>query len=354
MTNSAVRHPLEDLQRFATQLLTSAGLDLDKAETVGRLLVVADAMGHTTHGLAQLSAYLAQIEQDAMRVSGEPTVRSDRGAAVVWDGERLPGVWLTAKAVGLAVERAATYGLCAIAIRRSHHIGCLAAFLPEATTRGMLAIVASSDPSDAMVAPFGGRRGVFTPDPIAVGIPTDGDPILIDISSSITTAAMSERLRTEGRRYPGEWAIDADGRGTADPAALSSDPPGALLAAGGLDHGQKGYGLALMIEALTQGLSGFGRADGEAEWGASVFVQVFDPAMFGGREAFTRQTDWIAAMCRATPPIDPNKPVRLPGDAALHGLREAERRGVALRPGILEALAPTAARYSVDLPKTFV
>jgi LDH2 family malate/lactate/ureidoglycolate dehydrogenase len=354
VTNPAVRHSLEDLQRFATQLLAAAGMDLDKAETIGRLLVVADAMGHTTHGLAQLGAYLAEIEAGAMAVSGEPTVCSDRGAAIVWDGERLPGIWLTVRAVGLAVERAATFGLCAISIRRSHHIGCLATFLPEATARGMMAIVASSDPSDAMVAPFGGRRGVFTPDPIAVGIPTAGDPILIDISSSITTAAMSERLRAEGRRYPGEWAIDAEGRGTANPAALTSAPPGALLAAGGLDHGQKGYGLALMIEALTQGLSGFGRADGEVQWGASVFVQVLDPAMFGGLAAFARQTQHIAALCRATPPIDPGQPVRLPGDAALRGLAEAERRGVALRPGIIEALAPAAARYGVDPPKTFV
>ena len=29
--------------------------------------------------------------------------------------------------------------------------------------------------------------GVYTPDPVAHGIPTDGEPILIEISASITT-----------------------------------------------------------------------------------------------------------------------------------------------------------------------
>ena len=31
---------------------------------------------------------------------------------------------------------------------------------------------------------------------------------------------------------------------------------GTLLPTGGLDHGQKGYGMALHAEALTQGLAG--------------------------------------------------------------------------------------------------
>ncbi len=347
----AVRYDILDLQRFATDLLRRAGLDLDKAATVARQLVTADAMGHSTHGLAQLSGYLAEIESGGMRTGGEPTVVSDRGAAVVWDGERLPGGWLAASAVALAAERATSYGVCAISVRRSHHIGCLAALLPQATERGMLVMVACSDPSAAMVAPFGGRQGVFTPDPIAVGIPTGGDPILIDISSSITTAAMSARLSDQGGRFPAAWALDADGRASDDPGVLLTDPPGALLPTGGLDHGQKGYGLALMIEALTQGLSAQGRADGETQWGASVFVQVFDPALFGGLAEFTRQTGFIAALCRQALPLDPNQPVRLPGEASLRGLRDAQANGVALQAGILEGLQDAAARYGVAGPR---
>ncbi|HZZ86979.1 MAG TPA: Ldh family oxidoreductase, partial [Caulobacteraceae bacterium] len=215
---------------------------------------------------------------------------------------------------------------------------------------GMLVMIACSDPSDAMVAPFGARTAVFTPDPIAVGIPTGGDPILIDMSASITTAGMSAHLRREGRSYPGAWAVDAGGRATDDPNVLKADPPGALLPAGGLDHGQKGYGLALMVEALTQGLSGHGRADGETEWGASVFVQAFNPALFGGAEAFTRQTGFIADLVHAAAPIDPNQPVRLPGEAALGRLREAETTGVALDPKILAGLAEAMGRYSVAAP----
>src|SRR5690606_32534325 len=108
--------------------------------------------------------------------------------------------------------------------------------------------------------------------------------------------------------------------------------------AGGLDHGQKGYGLALMIEALTQGLSAFGRADGPSGWGASVFVQAQDPALFGGAEGFARQTGWLAEACRAATPADPARPVRLPGEAALARKRDALAHGVPLRPDAVAAL----------------
>src|SRR5262249_53674022 len=152
-----------------------------------------------------------------------PEVVSDRPAAVTWDGRSLPGVWLTAKALDLAAERARRYGLAAVAIRRSHHIACLAAYLRPATDQGLMALIASSDPASASVAPYGGRQPVFTPDPLAIGIPTDGDPILIDISASITTNGLTGRLQAEGRRFPGPWALDAEGRPSDDPAVLFTD-----------------------------------------------------------------------------------------------------------------------------------
>jgi LDH2 family malate/lactate/ureidoglycolate dehydrogenase len=335
---------------FAERLLKAAGLDGDKPSVIADILVAADAMGHTTHGLAQLSGYLEEIESGEMTTTGEPEVVSERPGAVVWDGRRLPGVWLTAKAVAMASARAKVNGVCAVTIRRSHHIACLAAFLPAATSRGLMAVIASSDPSSADVAPFGGKRPVYSPDPLAVGIPTGGDPILVDVSASITTNGMSARLRRQGHLFPGLWAIDAEGVPTNDPVVLVAEPRGSLLPAGGVDHGHKGYGLALAVEALTQALSGYGRADGETRWGASVFVQVFDPEAFGGLTSFIRQTDWIAKACVNTPPIDPQRPVRLPGASAASGLKVAKDRGLGLHEEVMESLVPWMEKLAVEMP----
>lgn len=344
------RYDVAGLQTWTTALFRAAGCDGTKPEVLAEGLIEADLLGHTTHGLQLAPAYLKELQFGTMTATGEPEVVAEKGAVSTWDGRRLPGVWLTAKAVDHACDRAAHFGMASVTIRRSHHIACLAVFLERATTRGFMVQIASSDPSVASVAPYGGRRAVFTPDPIAIGIPTEGEPILIDMSASITTNGLSDRLRREGRTFPGPWAMTPEGEPTTDPAVLFADPPGTLLPTGGLDHGHKGYGLALWIEALTQGLSGFGRADAPTGWGASVYVQVLDPDAFGGSTAFCRQTEWTAQACRATPPRDANQPVRLPGQQGLARKRAALAEGVQLYPGIIPALAPHAERLNLPMP----
>jgi LDH2 family malate/lactate/ureidoglycolate dehydrogenase len=184
-----------------------------------------------------------------------------------------------------------------------------------------------------------------------VGIPTDGDPILIDISASITTNGMASRLRREGKRFPGKWALDAAGNATDDPNALFTNPPGTLLPMGGVDHGHKGYGLALMVEALTQGLSGFGRADEQSGWGASVFIQVIDPGAFGGSDVFKKETGHLADACRACPPAPGVDAVRVPGQRGLERRRRALAEGIALYPAIMPALESFATKFGVTPPR---
>ena len=94
---------------------------------------------------------------------------------------------------------------------------------------------------------------MFTPDPLAIGFPTAGDPVLIDTSASLTTNGMSNRMRAQGRQYEHAFFIDAQGRETRDPAVLFADPPGTILPVGGTAAGHKGYGLALLVETLTGG-----------------------------------------------------------------------------------------------------
>ena len=335
-------------QRFAASVLGKAGLPHEPAEAVARGLVEGDAYGHSTHGLALLADYVEEIDAGRMTTAGLPELLTDAGAAVTWDARRLPGVWTTTLAVDEAVRRAAALGIGAVAIRRSHHIGCLAAYLEAPARAGHVVVVFSSDPSDAHVAPYGSTRPVLTPNPVAAGYPAEPDPILIDVSTSITTAGMCGKARAAGTRLAGKWLVDAAGQPTDDPFAVKQG--GAILPIGGLDHGHKGFGLSLLVEALTQGLSGYGRADAPTDWGAGVLVLAFAPARFAGAEAFVRQTAWTGAAAKAAPPIDPARPVRLPGQLALERKRRAEREGLRLEPTIITALAALGRRFGVTLP----
>ncbi|MEK9775158.1 MAG: Ldh family oxidoreductase [Quisquiliibacterium sp.] len=348
--SSLPRYHAQALVDFGDALLRAAGLEAAIARDVAEVLVEGDLLGHDTHGLALLAGYLAELEKGAMNRSGSPRVLAERSVVATWDGERLPGPWLVREAIDWALPRAREHGCASVAIRRSHHIACLAAYLEPVARQGMVILLSSSDPNTASVAPYGGTSPVFTPNPIAIGFPTSDDPVMIDVSASITTNGMSARLKAAGRRGAHAWWMDAQGRATDDPTVIFADPPGTILPVGGLEAGHKGYGLALMIEALTGGLSGHGRADPAQGWGATVHLQIYDPAAFAGAPEFLRQTDWIASACRNNPPRESGKAVRLPGERGMARKREQLRSGVCLHPGIMPALSDWAGKLAVALP----
>jgi LDH2 family malate/lactate/ureidoglycolate dehydrogenase len=339
------------LAEFSLSLLTRVGLTNPQATAVAEILVEGDLMGHSTHGLQLLTPYLKGALDGSMTVAGEPDIVSDRGSAFVWDGRYLPGPWLVVRALDEMFRRAEKQPLVAATIRRSHHIGCLAAYLKRATDRGLMLILCCSDPSVASVAPHGGIGAVYTPNPIAAGYPTADGPVWIDISASTTTNGMVARLNRLGGKLPGPWLADEQGRPTDDPSVMAAGRSGAILPLGGAELGYKGFALGLLVEALTSGLGGFGRADGETHWGAAVFMLVMDPAAFGGSAAFERETGWLAKACRAAPARAGGEGVRLPGERARALRDEQLRDGVALHPEILPSLASWAERFGVPLPQ---
>lgn len=339
------------LEAFTRSLFDAAGLDADKAATLAQLLVLTDAMGRRTHGLAMVPLYLAELAKGSMARTGEPEVVTQRGVVALWDGGYLPGHYVVARAIDWALPRAAECGIAAVTIRRSHHIGCLAALAMRAVEQGFVALIANSDPAGARVAPYGGTEALFTPDPFAIGYPGTPNPVLVDICASITTTSMTRQKVAEGALFAQPWLLDHAGLPTTDPRVLEhSTPRGSLQLVGGLDHGHKGFGLALMVEALSQGLAGHGRLDAPKRWGGNTYVQIIEPNLFAGRDAFAAQMDHFGDRCRSNRPIDAERPVRLPGDGAAGALAAARRDGITYDEATWAALAEPAARLGVALP----
>src|SRR5260370_26852109 len=107
--------------------------------------------------------------------------------------------------------------------------------------QGLVAIhTASSSP---LVGPPGGIRPVLGTNPIAIAVPSSRGPIVLDMGTSaymMTEVMLRERL---GELLPEGLALGPGGDATRNPTAA---PRGALLPFGGY----KGFGLALMMQAL--------------------------------------------------------------------------------------------------------
>ena len=162
--------------------------------------------------------------------------------------------------------------------------------------------------ASSTMAPWGGKTPFFGTNPWSFGAPRDGDPLVIDSSSSATAFVNLANAASSGTEIPMHWALDCDGQPTADPQRALN---GSIAPAGG----HKGSALALMVEVMAAGLTG-------AHWSyqaSSLGDDIGGPPRLGqtviairpgslGRTDFTERLDeMIAMMC-----ADTN--VRVPGN----------------------------------------
>lgn len=337
---SEIRIDTASLIAATTRALGASGLVEEMAAAVAEVLVKAEVMGHRTHGLSLLPQYLAQLDAGGMAKSGEVTVVKDFGTSFLWQANRLPGAWVLKNAIAQMSKRAQGQPVIIASIAQCFHIGSLQTYLQAATDQGLICMISATDPAVSSVAPFGGTEPVLTSNPVAYGLPTGGDPILIDLCTSVVSNSALLAYQKENRRLPSEWLLDNQGHPTDDPQALKTEPPGTIMPIGGKEFGYKGFALGLTVEALALGLSGYGRNAGYESFGEGVFVQVINPEFFAGRTSFEREMSRLASRCRQSRVPPGGDPVRMPGERALERARAANESGIILSEPIAALLRP--------------
>ena len=83
--------------------------------------------------------------------------------------------------------------------------------------------------TDTDVLPWGGRDGRLATNPIAYAVPTGGDPVVADFSTSVAPEGKIRFYRNEGKTVPDGWILDADGNATNDPNAFYGPPRGGFF-----------------------------------------------------------------------------------------------------------------------------
>ncbi|RUO68978.1 lactate dehydrogenase [Pseudidiomarina sediminum] len=310
---------------WACQCLQQQGAAPEIAQAMAEHLVAGDLLGFRTHGLLRLRYNLQALQRGTTTPTGSYQVVSQRAAVALWDAQLLSGLFVLPQAVAQAITMARTYGTGTIVVKRAQHVAALAVYLEQATAAGMLVQMMCSTPAQQVVAPFGAKSACFSPNPFAIGVPTTTTPVLLDMSLSMTAAGKVRTALAEQRQLPYPALITAEGDYSCDPKTFVAEPPSVLASLGGAQLGYKGTGLNLFSELWTLALSDYGRAEADPADGDAntVWIQVVDPTAFAAEGQFAQQAQQLVEAVKACQPIDPNQPVRVPGEGAL-ALRERQ------------------------------
>ncbi|HEY6864798.1 MAG TPA: Ldh family oxidoreductase [Burkholderiales bacterium] len=337
----------ERLQSFTSTVLEKVGLARADAQTCARLMVRADLHGADGHGVFRLPQYVRRIQGGAVNVA--PRVRIEREAAgmALVDGDNGMGHVVMSFAAQTAIAKAKTAGAAWVGVRASNHAGPASLYAAMPIEHDMIGLYLAVGNANHM-APWGGIDLLLSTNPIAIAVPGERAPIVLDMATTVAAYGKVKTKAQRGETMPEGWMIDREGRPLTDPKRSNE---GLLLPIGGY----KGYGLSLMIGLLagTLNRAALGsqtidfNADDTSVTNTGHAIVALSLAAFGDVAAFKRDVDRVAGELRASRRLPGVERVWLPGEQSRAKYEERSRHGVPVPAALRDALDRLAREVGV-------
>jgi LDH2 family malate/lactate/ureidoglycolate dehydrogenase len=305
------------IARVQQQLTAAAAQVVSGPEAAYFADLVVDSHLRKAPRMNPLEDAVADLRVWADGAAGDRHVRVevDKESVLLLDFDRLaPGPKI--KYVHDELERRARKnGMAAVGLRNSSGIITLNPWA-EALARRDLIGIAMFDGGTGCTVPFGGTRGVFGTLPLAYAVPTEDEPVALDMAMTEIPFFQIKAAKQDGTPLPQGAAVDQRGLPTTDAAqALGTDGVANLLPLGG---GFKGYGLVMLVEILTgslvRSLLSTSQTPGwnPPEYGGLVCA--IDIASFTDVARFKREVSQMCAEIRRQVPAEGMSEVGIPGD----------------------------------------
>ena len=323
-----------------------------EVKLIGDAAVVADALvwanlrGMDSHGVARVPGYVEWMRRGDINVKPRMVVATETPAVVVLDADRAAGPIAMTSAMQHAVGKARDAGAGLVLVRATTHTAALGYYTLIAAREGMAGLAFAA--STPLMAYHGARAPGVSTTPISIALPGgDGDPLLLDMSSSLIAMGKLNQARRTGEPLPEGAALDAEGRPTTDATqAVTPLPMG----------GPKGSGLALMVECLTSLVLGNpiaaevleGTARGERHR-QNCLALAIDVARFGDPQAFQREAQRLIRALKALPRAAGVDEILMPGERGRRTLERRTREGIPLPPSVVAELSKVAAALGVTM-----
>jgi LDH2 family malate/lactate/ureidoglycolate dehydrogenase len=319
--SAVVVAPYRDHLAQLDLLLRGWGMPPDYAARTAEVMAWADLHGIDSHGISMVPAYHVRVRDGRLRMAARPSVLRETPVSALIDGDYGLGHEPARQAMEIAIRKAQTTGVGVVSVRHSAHFGACGFYVRMATDAGLVGMVATSAVTP-QVAPAGSAAPRLGTDPWAFGAPgQEGQPFVLDMATTTVAAGKIRNKANENLPAPPGWLLDKAGQPSTDPRE-ASQKGGSLTWLGGSPEGSnhKGYGLAVMVNILGACLSGATlitdpkRARQPAHDDVGHFFLALDPGLFRTAEEFRADVAGLCNVLRATPPLDPARPVMVAGD----------------------------------------
>lgn len=341
------------LSNLARELLEAAKVPAADADVVAEHLVGANLRGHDSHGVMRVPQYIGYLRDGKYKADAPLTILNETPAVLAADGGWGLGQLQANRLFDRLEPKAKALGLAAGSLRNCGHTGRLGDYAERAARLGFAFLgTVNTHGAGRRVAPPGGTEGRISTNPICLGVPTDGDPVVLDFGTSVAAEGKVRVNFQKKEPVPEGWLIDHTGAPTTDPAVLYNEPRGTILPFGG-SQAYKGFGLGLLLDMLAGGLSGGACSNPDAPMagiGNAVVFALFNPAQFGGREHFLKATTGLSSFVRSCPTAAGVERITLPGDPERTLLAKRSAEGIAIPDGTWTLLVDEATKLGVKLP----
>ncbi len=242
-------------------------------------LIDAELSGKKTHGLIRLPEIRKQVVMGVVSTGNNLKILKNKQTSLFIEANHKPAYIPIYKSLEIAVKKAKKFGMCVVGIRNSEYgSGYIGSYARQAALSNLIFIGFNNSPG--VLVPYGTKKALWGTNPITVGIPAKGMPVVLDMASTIITWGDLIIARQIGKPIEKGVAIDDKGDVTTDPIKAMG---GGLLPIG--EH--KGSGLAFIIELIAGALTGsrVGKAV-SGGWGTTYIL--LNPKVFRPLEEFKR------------------------------------------------------------------
>ncbi len=299
---------------FMTDAFVGVGVPLEDAKICADVLVESDRRGIESHGVNRFKPiYIDRIRDGIQNPVTNFEILKETATTAVIDGHDGMGQVISHKAMSMAIEKAKKYGMGMTAVRNSCHYGIAGYYVTMATKENMIGITGTN--ARPSIAPTFGVENMLGTNPLTIGLPTDEDfPFVLDCATSITQRGKIEYFARLGKDTPKGMVIGRDGSALTDSDQILIDLTkgnAALAPLGGIGEelaGYKGYGYAVVVEALSAALQagsylkmlgGF-KDRSKVPYHLGHFFIAIDTEAFLGSEEFKKTTGNILRALRAS------------------------------------------------------